>query len=59
MAINFRHAHTATHKSKRLPKVSGGKGGFWRRKFSFLKPAVGSVSMLMRALLCRVTYRVA
>mmetsp|Transcript_3470 Transcript_3470/g.6319 ORF Transcript_3470/g.6319 Transcript_3470/m.6319 type:complete len:201 (+) Transcript_3470:1418-2020(+) len=39
----------------RLPKVSGGAGGFCSRKFSLRNPAVGSSSMLISALLCSVT----
>ena len=39
----------------RLGKVSGGKGGLFNKKLSFLKPVVGSYSMFMRAWLCKVT----
>lgn len=43
------------YSSSRLGKVSGGKGGLCSRKLSFLKPPVGSLSMLISALLCSVT----
>jgi len=39
----------------RFGKVSGGKGGFARRKFSFLKPPEGSYSIFIKAWLWRVT----
>ena len=39
----------------RLGKVSDGKGGLERRKFSFLNPVEASYSIFISAVLCNVT----
>lgn len=38
-----------------MRNVSGGKGGFWSRKFSFFSAAFGSLSTSNSAVLCSVT----